>query len=47
MADYEWIAVAMGLFDSPPGTQLAKHTFVGDRGDYYNIDDGLPQSESY
>ena len=44
---YEWIAVAMGAFDSPTGTRLAKHTFVGDKGEYYAIDDGLPQSQSY
>ena len=44
---YEWIGVAMGLFASPTGTRLAKHTFVGDKGDYYDIDDGLPQSQSY
>jgi hypothetical protein len=44
---YEWIGIAMGLFDSPTGTRLAKHTFVGDKGDYYDIDDGLPQSQSY
>lgn len=44
---YEFIAVAMGAFDSPTGTRLAKHTFVGDKGDYYEIDDGVPQSQSY
>ena len=44
---YEFIAIAMGVFELPTGTRLAKHTFVGDKGDYYDIDDGLPQSESY
>ena len=44
---YEFIAVAMGALDSPTGTRLAKHTFVGDKGDYYEINDGLPQSQSY
>lgn len=44
---YEWIAVAMGLFDSPTGTKLAKHTFVGNKGDYYDITDGVPQSDGY
>ena len=42
---YEWTAVAMGAFDSPTGTRLAKHTFMGDKGDYYEIDDGLPQGQ--
>ena len=46
-AGYEYTAVAMGTFDSATGTRLAKHTFVGDKGDYYDIDDGAPQSTGY
>jgi hypothetical protein len=37
------IAIAMGAFDGPTGAKLAKHIFVGDKGDYYDIADGLPQ----
>ena len=37
------IAIAMGAFDQPTGTQLEKHIFVADKGDYYEIADGLPQ----
>jgi hypothetical protein len=37
------IAVAMGAFDAPTGTRLGKHIFVADKGDYYDIADGLPQ----
>jgi hypothetical protein len=44
---YQFISIAMGAFEPPTGTRLAKHTFVGDKGDYYDIDDGLPQSQSY
>ena len=44
---YEYTAVAMGLFDSPTDMKLSKHTFLADKGDYYDIDDGLPQSRSY
>ena len=44
---YEYTAVAMGVFDSPTGIRLSKHTFVGDKGDYYEIADEVPQSESY
>jgi hypothetical protein len=44
---YKWTGVAMGTFDSPTGVRLAKHTFVGDKGDYYEIDDGLPQSQAF
>ena len=38
------IAVAMGAFDAPTGTHLEKHIFVADKGDYYEIKDGLPQN---
>ena len=38
------IAVAMGAFDPPTGTHLAQHIFVADKGDYYDIADGLPQN---
>lgn len=37
------IAIAMGAFDKPTGTRLEKHIFVPDKGDYYDIADGLPQ----
>ncbi len=47
MEGYEWIAVAMGLFDGPTGMRLRKHTFVGEKGDYYDLDDGVPQSEGF
>ena len=38
-----WIAVAMGALDKPSQIQLSKHIFVADKGDYYDITDGLPQ----
>ena len=38
------IAVAMGAFDQPTGTRLAMHIHVADKGDYYDIADGVPQS---
>jgi hypothetical protein len=37
------VAVAMGAFDGPTNTRLAMHIFVADKGDYYEIADGLPQ----
>lgn len=37
------IAIGMGAFDLPTGTRLAGHIFVADKGDYYDIVDGLPQ----
>jgi hypothetical protein len=38
------IGISMGAFDKPTGTQLAIHIFVADKGDYYDIADGLPQN---
>ena len=38
------IGVSMGAFDSPTSTRLARHIFVADKGDYYDITDGLPQN---
>ncbi len=35
----------MGAFDTPTGTHLTKHIFVADKGDYYEISDGLPQNQ--
>jgi hypothetical protein len=39
----DWTAIAMGAFDRPTGTRLHKHIFTADKGDYYDIADGLPQ----
>jgi hypothetical protein len=41
----DWIAVAMGAFDPPTGTRLARHIYVADKGDYYDLTDGLPQNQ--
>ena len=37
------IAVAMGAFDDPTDSHLHMHIFVAEKGDYYEIADGLPQ----
>jgi hypothetical protein len=39
------IAIAMGSFDTPTNTYLGHHIFVADKGDYYEIADGLPQNQ--
>jgi hypothetical protein len=39
------IAIAMGAFDAPTQTSLAHHIFVANKGDYYEIADGLPQNQ--
>ncbi|MEO1251253.1 MAG: GFA family protein [Pseudomonadota bacterium] len=37
------IAIAVGALDAPTGLKTAMHIFVADKGDYYDIADGLPQ----
>ncbi len=41
--DEDTMSFALGAVDNPTGLRLEKHVFVGDRGDYYEIADGLPQ----
>lgn len=43
--DRDFIAIGMGAFDVPTDTLLALHIFVTEKGDYYDITDGLPQHE--
>ena len=40
----DWIGIAMGAFDMPTDTRLGIHIVVADKGDYYDIADGLPQN---
>lgn len=39
----DWIGIAMGAFDGASGTSTELHIFVAEKGDYYQIADGLPQ----
>jgi len=39
--------ISAGSLDKPSGTKLVRHIFVADKGDYYDLSDGLPQHESY
>lgn len=43
-AHVDWMAVSMGAFDTPTRTKLAIHIFVADKGDYYELGDGVPQA---
>ena len=36
-------SVEAGAVDGPTGLSLDSHIFVADKGDYYRLDDGLPQ----
>ncbi len=42
----DWIGIAMGAFEAPTDTSLAMHIFTADKGDYYEISDGVPQFEA-
>ncbi|MBB1492111.1 MULTISPECIES: GFA family protein [unclassified Paracoccus (in: a-proteobacteria)] len=37
------VAVSGGVIDPPTGLRLEGHIYVADKGDYYDITDGLPQ----
>ena len=41
----DWTSIALGAFDAPTGTHLEMHIFTSQKGDYYEIADGLPQNE--
>lgn len=39
------MSFSLGAIDGPTGLKLQKHIFVADKGDYYEIADGVPQRE--
>lgn len=43
--DEDTVSFSMGALEAPTGLRLARHIFTADKGDYYEIADGLPQSE--
>ena len=44
---YQWIGVSLGCLDTKVDLKVAKHTFVEDKGGYYEITDGAPQFAAY
>lgn len=38
-----WTCFSMGSVDGQSGLRLSQHIFTDDKGDYYDIADGLPQ----
>ena len=40
----DYISIAAGTLDGATGLLSACHIHVADKGDYYSIDDGLPQN---
>ncbi len=37
------VSIMAGAFEQPSGLEGEVHIFIADKGDYYGIDDGLPQ----
>jgi hypothetical protein len=44
---YEWTGVTLGCLDTAVQFKIAKHTFVVNKGSYYDIKDDAPQHEAY
>jgi hypothetical protein len=40
--DEDTLSFSLGSIDGPTGAALQKHIFTGDKGDYYEIADDLP-----
>ena len=40
-------AISAGSLDAPTGLVLCEHIFTGEKGDYYDIADGLPQKPGH
>ncbi len=40
-------AIGAGTLDGDTGLDSIKHIFVGEKGDYYDIADGLPQHDKF
>ncbi|RYV01981.1 aldehyde-activating protein [Shewanella sp. OPT22] len=43
---HSWTGICMGLFDTQNEVKLSHHIFVSEKGEYYNITDGLPQNQT-
>ena len=39
------VSILAGTLDRPTGLSVSHHIFVAEKGDYYEISDGLPQHE--
>jgi len=47
IAGYPWTSVALGCLDTSKELKLARHTFVAEKGSYYEIADDVPQSQAF
>jgi hypothetical protein len=46
MESLDHISIGAGAFDAPTGLALDRHIFCADKGDYYEITDGLPRYDA-
>lgn len=44
--DRDQTSIMTGTLDHPTGLAMSHHIFVDDKSDYYEITDGLPQTDS-
>jgi hypothetical protein len=42
----DYLSIALGALDPPTGLKIAKHIYVADKSDYYDITDDLPKFEA-
>jgi len=42
---HDWTSIALGSIEGETGLKLERHIFVAEKGDYYELSDGLPQNE--
>lgn len=42
-----WTGVSMGAFDGKTNVKINAHIYIKDKGDYYEITDGLPKNTYY
>ena len=42
----DWMGIAMGAFDTPTRSRLAVHIYMADKGDYYDVADGVPRFDT-
>jgi hypothetical protein len=45
--DADRIDILAGTLDQPTGLNMTDHIYVADKGDYYDISDGLPMFDQY
>jgi hypothetical protein len=43
MEEQDYTSIMAGAFDGPTGMDVGVHIFCADKGDFYEINDGLPQ----